>query len=454
MMLALDIKPEQASPSPLSTGDLQKEPKVSFAELLKGIKIGKKDADIIQNGAFALSLEFKSTKEVSPKNNVLLKMFSKNGKSDISLLENSSELEPELKTNDTVLSSKDMRALVLNAKNYLKTQIAKSDSYKNQDIKEFPKTLKGLTALAKKVGVDVSAIKIETFIDKSSALKMQTQSPHAKTKLSFEETNPHAKIKSSLQMQQNAVSSDLKLSENTTEYTIQQLVATKQFKDGQKNQKEKADEALQLLLRGEKPSLDNSKLTADFSVQTAKVITPLATSEPLKSLESLLHETTASSEDTVSSGKTETIAVHKADSFEVKLNEAKQMIRYLSQDVKTAIEDYKSPFTRVKVQLNPQRLGEIDLTVVQRGKNLHVNLSSNNTAINTLAMNANELKTQLQNSGINNASLNFSNNSQNGEQANQHHQQNKARDEYDYFETEETNEEILNSLEIVVPNYA
>jgi len=140
----------------------------------------------------------------------------------------------------------------------------------------------------------------------------------------------------------------------------------------------------------------------------------------------------------------------------VKLNEAKQMMKYLSSDVKTAIEDYKSPFTRVKIQLNPQKLGEVDLTIVQRGKNLHVNLSSNNAAINTLSMNVNELRTQLSNNGINNATFNFSNqsdssNSSSQQQSRQHGRQ--AEKEYSYFENEESNERVLSSLEIIVPQY-
>ena len=143
----------------------------------------------------------------------------------------------------------------------------------------------------------------------------------------------------------------------------------------------------------------------------------------------------------------------------MKINEAKQMTKYLSQDVKQAIEDYKSPFTRVKLQLNPQKLGEVDLTIVQRGKNLHINLSSNNIAINALALNANDLKAQLTNNGINNATLNFNNNSQGensgaNQQQQQRHNEQKAQNEYNYFETQETNEEILSSLEIVVPHYA
>ena len=241
-----------------------------------------------------------------------------------------------------------------------------------------------------------------------------------------------------------------------SEHTTEQLVATKTLKAEEKTPKTRADETLKLLLRGEKPSLANPLLTADFSVATARVIAPTATSEATKSLESLLHG--EGSEAPLNASKTDGLTSLKADSFEVKLNEAKQMIKYLSQDVKTAIEDYKSPFTRVKVQLNPQKLGEVDLTVVQRGKNLHISLSSNSTAINTLSMNANELKTQLNNNGINNATLNFnsqdSSNSQAREQEQHRQKEQQAGNEYSYFNNEEHNEEILSSLEIVVPNYA
>ena len=241
--------------------------------------------------------------------------------------------------------------------------------------------------------------------------------------------------------------------QDKTEHTTEQLVQTKQFKVEEKTPKTRADETLKLLLRGEKPTANGSNTTADFSVATARVLASTATSEATRSLEKLLH-----GEASETASKTDGLTAHKADSFEVKLNEAKQMIKYLSQDVKTAIEDYKAPFTRVKVQLNPQKLGEVDLTVVQRGKNLHVNISSNNVAINALAMNANDLKAQLTNSGINNATLNFNNqdgnNSQSGQQQQNRQNERKADQEYNYFENEEHNEEVLSSLEIIVPNYA
>ena len=253
---------------------------------------------------------------------------------------------------------------------------------------------------------------------------------------------------------------------NRTEISTQQIVQTKLFNTNtlETNRPQKrANDTLKLLLQGENSvKQEGVNLTNDFSVATAKVIAPSVKNEAQTvSLESLLNPDTLSHEDASdpSVSKTDVTQVAKADSFEVKLHEAKQMVRYLSQDVKQAIADYKAPFTRIKVQLNPQKLGEIELTVVQRGKNLHVNLSSNNSAINTLSMHANDLKVQLQNNGINNASLNFSNNSQNGEstggsQFNQQQQRQQAQNEYNYFDNEEQNEEIINSLEIVVPHYA
>ena len=248
------------------------------------------------------------------------------------------------------------------------------------------------------------------------------------------------------------------LQHTSTEQIVQVKAGNVTQKTEQKAPKERADETLSLLLRGEKASGENASLTADFSVATAKVVAPSASNEN-KNLEQLLQGDSFSSQQSENqSAKLESIATHKADSLEVKMNEAKQMIRYLSDDVKSAIDDYRSPFTRVKVQLNPQNLGEVDLTVVQRGKNLHVNISSNNTAIQTLSMNINELRVQLNNSGINNATFNFSSGSQGGDanaNAGQQQQQNgqKAHQEYNYFENEETHEEVLSSLEIIVPRY-
>ncbi len=506
-MISLDAKTDVTPSSPLSLLSSDEEPTLSFSELLKGA--GKKDDKVIQNGALVLSLdsdekEIKTTLKSSKKQDTLLSLL-KNDEDLSTQAKDTLELNPKLMQN---LSPKELKVLVADAKQYLKNKITNSEGYKKIDQENLPKTLKGLATLAQKVGIDISKVSIEEVrTAKEVALKpsdvkvkeietkelktadvkeqrvvdekvikmpksdiaqsIKSDKENVQTIKVVNETVPE---KTQTKTQQDNIVEDKKQvvknttqevkptllfkAQDTKEHTTEQIVQVKQFKMEVKTPKEKADDTLKLLLRGEK--VTQSSMTADFSVATPKVIVPQATSDISKSLEALLHgEKNESSQTNV---KIDALATHKSDSLEVKLNEAKQMIKYISQDVKTAIEDYKSPFTRIKVQLNPQKLGEVDLTIVQRGKNLHVNISSNNAAINTLSMNANDLKAQLSNNGINNASLNFNNSSQNSDQgaSGQQNRQNERRadEEYNYFESEETNEEILSSLEIVVPNYA
>jgi hypothetical protein len=340
----------------------------------------------------------------------------------------------------------------------------KAETSKNQEVAKVE--IQGLKEAMK---IELSQSKTPPESDKNSLKTEETLATDAKLKTAKYTKALHVNEKSSempsAEEKQQELPKQLVQPKETplfkaqerTEHTTEQLVQTKQLKIEEKTPKQKADETLKLLLRGEKPAQNAAALTPDFSVATAKVLVANVPTEGAKSFEQLLRG--ESHEESITS-KLDGLATHKTDSFEVKLNEAKQMIKYLSSDVKTAIEEYKSPFTRVKVQLNPQSLGEVDLTIVQRGKSLHVNISSNNAAINTLVMNANELKTQLGNNGIQNATLNFSNNAQSdnsssfsgGQQSRQNEQ--KAYEQYSYFGDEEANEEILSSLEIVVSQYA
>ncbi|MCX6052774.1 MAG: flagellar hook-length control protein FliK [Campylobacterales bacterium] len=524
-MISFDVKPEStpALGNKKNSKSSDKEPTLSFAELLKGAG-SKKEDKVVQNGTLvlALSSEEKDAKTIktSSKKESFLALLKNEDKAPIELKE-SLELNPKLASS---LSATELKTLIADAKDYLKSKILSSDDYKKSEIKELPKTLKGLAEVAQKFGIDVSKITIEDVQLKKAEVKI-TELPHAKeikadapqiretkaevlqtkeikldvsqireTKVELPQTKEEIteapqikekKVKSLqsketkievqndkdiLQLDKIIISEDSKVKETKTtttlfkvntsaEHSTEQLVHSKAsglFKTEDKATKSRADETLQQLLRGEKPSHTNIPHATDVSVVTEKVRAPSVTFEAEKSFEKLLHGDTATSSDSSKNSKVDGLTTHKADSFEVKLNEAKQMIRYLSADVKTAIEDYKSPFTRVKVQLNPESLGDVELTIVQRGKNLHVNISSNTTAINTLSMNATELKTQLSNNGINNATLNFNNNSDGSgasQQQGQKQNEKRAHEEYNYFENEENSEEVLSSLEIVVPRY-
>ncbi|WP_434657840.1 flagellar hook-length control protein FliK [Sulfurimonas sp. NW9] len=492
-MISVDIKKEISSLSPLNTAlPEEEEPTISFASLLKGTK--ESNSKIMQNGSLILALNDEKVPVGSA--------------TEVESAELASQITAKM-------SQEDVKVLIKEAKEFLKSKIVQSEGYKKAEIDALPKTLNGLVQLAKKTGIELSKITLEEVKDfaqtnaktiaeqKSSPLQIKQEAVQKSEQTSFSQIKQEAKeeadvsneeipvrvkvkktkadvakvqetgvadeslelvkkeiVKNTQQVKQEQKQTPLfKAQSSVTEITTQQIVDTKvNTLTIDKTPKQKADDTLKLLLRGEKITKNESGLTADFSVATAKVmVAPHTSRETEKSLASLLQND--KSEDGAVQAKTDGLNIAKADSFEVKLNEAKQMVKYLSHDVKSAIEEYKSPFTRIKVQLNPQRLGEVDLTIVQRGKNLHINISSNNTAINTLAVNAQDLKVQLQNNGIQNASLNFnsnaqSENSQAGQQEQQRQNQQKADDEYNYFETLQSNEEVLSSLEIVVPYYA
>lgn len=414
-MISLESKTQTSTPSsPLNLAPTQEgaQPTLSFSELLRGASV-KNDEKSIQNGVLVLALDEDASKD---------------------------------------------------AKEYLKKKIVSSEGFKKSEIEALPKTLKGLAQVASKLGLNLNKVSLEevkgTVAKVQSTLQLEVDETDTLDKKLKVQDSVDVDLDVEIKKSAKRVQTQLKPQvgqETPKEITTEQLVNTKINTIEANTPKKKGDETLNLLLRGEKHVKSESGFTADFSVATARVLAPEATTNASKSLESLLRGETTENQQT---SKLDGLNIAKADSFEIKLNEAKQMTKYLSADVKTAIEDYKSPFTRVKVELNPQRLGLVELTVVQRGKNLHINLSSNNAAINALALNANDLKVQLSNNGINNASLNFNNNSQSSEQGSfgqqQHNSQHEkeAREEYNYLQSEEQNEEILNSLEIVVPHYA
>jgi len=465
-MISVEKSPTSKSASllPMQSQEEGETPTLSFSELLRGIG-NEKDSKEIQNGVLVLALDEEENPQVTKEDKLLHLLKSTTQTDDTKEL---LSLNPEVTQN---LTPAELKTLVKSAKNYLKDKIIASDGFIKEELKSLPKTLKGLIQVANKYGVDLSKITLEE-VKTDSKLIVQTdlevKNGLKNTKQILTTTKTVHNLENDISTQERHFQENSKVDTKSTalfklqtpkEITTEQFVQAKISTINQlevKTPKQKADDTLKMLLRGEKSVKKESGFTADFSVATARVIAPQTQKNSINSLESLLRG--EKKEDTTAL-KIDGLNVSKADSFEVKLNEAKQMTKYLSQDVKTAIEDYKSPFTRVKVQLNPQRLGEVDLTIIQRGKNLHINLSSNNVAINTLALNANDLRAQLSNNGINNATLNFNNNSQSSEQGfsgqQQHSEHRKeAKEEYGFFENEEKNEEILNSLEIVVPNYA
>ena len=101
---------------------------------------------------------------------------------------------------------------------------------------------------------------------------------------------------------------------------------------------------------------------------------------------------------------------------------------------------------KVELSLSPKNLGEVDVTLLTRGNNLHVNISSNTSTMSLFTQNQNDVKNALINMGFSNLEMNFSDQN-NKEQP----QQNNQKQNNGNFE--EFNEEETALLEIVIPQY-
>lgn len=414
---------------------------------------------------------------IDPKNSSVKTVETKSSDTKNSQLKELQSLLGATEEKETLLVSKEVfgtlsenqvKTLIQKAKDYLKNEItAKNPEYQN-DSKPLPKTLGGLVQLADKLGLEPQKITLSTLITEPE--EKVALAPEILSKPLFD-----AKTIAAL---------PAKIAEDTTAMeTITQLLSEFKNKDqknsaspvsetasdkSEKNEKEPLKALLQTIEQPLKHTPENS--SAATTDKTESGITPLSTtattpkSDLLISLLQGSNETKETKSETANLSKIDgetqrTAHIPKAESLEVKSKEAAQSMRYFASDLKEAVQEYKPPFTRLTMKLNPEKLGEVEVTLVQRGNNVHVNIQSNNTnSVAFLAHNATELKAQLASQGITNATMNFmsggdgQNNQQQGQQQ-QQEQHNRFR-AYESFEELQLNEEQLSALEIIIPHYA
>jgi len=62
---------------------------------------------------------------------------------------------------------------------------------------------------------------------------------------------------------------------------------------------------------------------------------------------------------------------------------------------------------KIKMQLSPKNLGDVDVTLINRGNNLHVNINSTPNTIAIFTQNQTEFKNALVNMGFTGLQMNF-----------------------------------------------
>lgn len=396
-------------------------------------------------------------------------------------------------------SDDQVRTLIHRAKEYLKHEITAKNPEYQVDEKPLPKTLAGLIKLAEKLGLEPQSITLSTVVndpeEKASLTPELLSKPLLEAKAlaalpaMIQEESPveaitqlFNELKNKEQKKVTTDSTEISTHEISDKSESQPLKALLQILKKQETEINpvsvseitKAPETktvssniktdtLIALLQGtnenketvsEKTNAPETKPVsmAASNVKTDILITLLKGSNENKEAPS---ETTNVLKTEGDSAKT--IHLPKADSLEVKSKEAQQSMRLFASDLKEAVQEYKPPFTRLTMKLNPEKLGEVEVTLIQRGNNVHVNIQSSNTnSVAFLAHNATELKAQLAGQGITNATMNFmaGGEGQSNPQSQQQEQRQNNFRSYTSFEELELNEEQVSALEIIIPHYA
>lgn len=83
---------------------------------------------------------------------------------------------------------------------------------------------------------------------------------------------------------------------------------------------------------------------------------------------------------------------------------------HFSDRLRDAIANYRPPVTKISLELNPENLGSVELTIAKNGDKLSVQISSNQTALQLIMQNAQDFKNSLNNLGFQDVELDFKDN--------------------------------------------
>ena len=142
--------------------------------------------------------------------------------------------------------------------------------------------------------------------------------------------------------------------------------------------------------------------------------------------------------------------------------EVQNTFSHFSDKLKEAIQNYKPPVTKLSLELNPDNLGSVELTLTKRGDKIHVQVGSNAQALQLFMQNAQEFKGQLNNLGFSDVSLDFKDtggNSLFGDGGfNQNQQQNPQQEQNQNhalksYQQNETENALLNVAEMEISFY-
>ncbi|WP_353661580.1 flagellar hook-length control protein FliK [Hydrogenimonas sp. SS33] len=222
--------------------------------------------------------------------------------------------------------------------------------------------------------------------------------------------------------------------------------------DGKKTaspQKSSAAEGLRSLM-GRLEGKKASHTAALFEIPERQISRNIAEEARKSSRASLSDDTPGAEEpEAVTLHNSQAIA-HEQERLSQKIVDAKATVHHFARALQEQVENYKPPFTRMQLSMDPKDLGSVEVTLISRGNNLHIQVHSNPTAIGVMATQGQELKQQLVSMGFTDVQMQFNMNQQQQQQ-----QQQKNRTGHGpgrYLDMEEI-PEFFESIDLTLPRY-
>lgn len=107
-------------------------------------------------------------------------------------------------------------------------------------------------------------------------------------------------------------------------------------------------------------------------------------------------------------------SAQKAEQLGTKLFDSRETMRHFAHNLRTEIQNYKPPLSRITLELQPSNLGSVEVSIISQGKNIQIQLHAPQNTLNLFIQNQSDLRTALSQIGYENVAMSFSNGSQMG----------------------------------------
>lgn len=298
--------------------------------------------------------------------------------------------------------------------------------------------------------------------------KIYQEKRAAKLEALNEKMEANAKNQTLQEAINGAITKDIKLKDNTKDEKIENSKedAQKKTKKSGNSSKSKPqinatlNESAKISPQDQNKQIQN-QIDQEKSIEQEKTTLSSIIQKNKKTTDSKEVEKTkdkANQDTSIQKDSTSTLGVMPKNELLYKSVNAKQTIKNFAQSLSEEIKNYKPPMSKLSLELNPEKLGKVELTIKQIGNSLHVSVVSNNQAIALFLQNQVDLRQNLAMIGFSGVDLNFS--SQDGSQNSQNENQdsnNQKRNKNslkEYEEVKNISQTPYGTMEIVLPRYA